>query len=122
VTADADTDADADADTVAQDIRTGAVAAVRIRYGNGARGAITVTTASPDPPATTGSTATGRRATWRAPTTGYSRSSPTVASRWRSRTQNPYERSGVGVRIDDAARAIAADRERPVPGRDTPRP
>jgi len=119
----ADADADADADTAAQDIRTEAVAAVRVRYGNGARGADHRHHGLAElPPTTTGSTATGRRATWRAPTTGYSRSSPTVASRWRSRTQNPYERSGVGVRIDDAARAIAADRERPVPGRDTPRP
>lgn len=106
----------ADVDTIAHDIETEDVATVSVRYGNGARGTITATTAVKTYPHYDRLDIYGER--------GHIVSTDSAVLSFDSTEQdglgyeNPYDVSGFAVLIRDMVQAVIADREPMIPGRE----
>lgn len=103
----------ADLDTIAHDIEVEDVASVTVRYGNGARGTISATTAVRDAPGYV--EIYGSR--------GYMIVKGGIAeleteSRGEIEIEEEFEKGGFGIQIQDMGEAIREDREPLIPGQE----
>jgi len=104
----------ADVDTVVHDIDVPDVAAVQVRYGNGARGAITASTAAKNHPHYDRVDIHGREGHLVA--TAGEVLSFDATGRDELGFENPYDRDGFTVQVEDMVRAVQEDREPLVTG------